>query len=175
MLRLRIAFRIVHREMAGTMLGTGLGSRDRKFGPTACRLLNANMANMGDTNGDEYEPWCTPEDGVKAATDFNAIVGFSSALRRVAVRISKICNDLRMMSSGPRCGLKEINLPEMQPGSSIMPGKVNPVIPEAMSQVHIIELQGAVVDILKTTVRFGNSFISMMFLLGHKHRLQILD
>ena len=56
-------------------------------------------------------------------------------MKRAAVQISKICNDLRWLSSGPRCGLNEINLPPMQPGSSIMPGKVNPVIPEVVSQI----------------------------------------
>lgn len=59
----------------------------------------------------------------------------SSALKRLAVKLSKICNDLRLLSSGPRCGLNEINLPPRQPGSSIMPGKVNPVIPEVVNQV----------------------------------------
>ena len=63
------------------------------------------------------------------------MVGYSSAMRRVAVKMNKICNDLRLLASGPRCGLGEINLPAMQPGSSIMPGKVNPVIPEVMNQV----------------------------------------
>jgi len=60
---------------------------------------------------------------------------FSSALKRSAIKLSKICNDLRLLSSGPQAGLGEINLPPMQAGSSIMPGKVNPVIPEAVSQV----------------------------------------
>jgi aspartate ammonia-lyase len=59
----------------------------------------------------------------------------SSAMKTAAVQLSKICNDLRWMSSGPRCGLYEIRLPAMQPGSSIMPGKVNPVIPEVVNQV----------------------------------------
>ena len=59
----------------------------------------------------------------------------SGVLKRVAVKLSKICNDLRLLSSGPRAGLNEINLPKMQPGSSIMPGKVNPVIPEVVNQV----------------------------------------
>ncbi len=59
----------------------------------------------------------------------------SATMKRAAVQISKICNDLRWMSSGPRCGLNEINLPPMQPGSSIMPGKVNPVIPELVNQI----------------------------------------
>lgn len=61
-------------------------------------------------------------------------MSYSGALKRLAVKLSKICNDLRLLSSGPRCGLNEINLPPMAPGSSIMPGKVNPVIPEVVNQ-----------------------------------------
>jgi aspartate ammonia-lyase len=73
-------------------------------------------------------------DLVEATSDTGAYVQLSGTLKRCAVKLSKICNDLRLLSSGPRCGLNEINLPPMQPGSSIMPGKVNPVIPEAMNQ-----------------------------------------
>ncbi len=72
---------------------------------------------------------------VEATQDTGAYVMYSSAVKRLAVKLSKICNDLRLLSSGPRTGLHEINLPPMQPGSSIMPGKVNPVIPEVMNQV----------------------------------------
>jgi aspartate ammonia-lyase len=72
---------------------------------------------------------------VEATPDTGAFVMFSGVLKRVAVKLSKMCNDLRLLSSGPRCGLNEINLPAMQPGSSIMPGKVNPVIPEVVNQV----------------------------------------
>ncbi|MFI5165500.1 MAG: aspartate ammonia-lyase [Thermoanaerobaculales bacterium] len=75
------------------------------------------------------------ENLVEATPDTGAFVMFSGVLKRVAVKLSKICNDLRLLSSGPRCGLAEINLPAMQPGSSIMPGKVNPVIPEVVNQV----------------------------------------
>ncbi len=74
-------------------------------------------------------------DLVGATSDTSCLVGYASALKRVAVKVNKICNDLRLLASGPRCGLAEFNLPAMQPGSSIMPGKVNPVIPEVMSQV----------------------------------------
>ena len=63
------------------------------------------------------------------------MIQYSSAMKRLALKINKMCNDLRLLSSGPRCGLNEIHLPERQPGSSIMPGKVNPVIPEVMNQV----------------------------------------
>jgi aspartate ammonia-lyase len=72
---------------------------------------------------------------VEATQDSGAYVQMSGVLKRVAVKLSKICNDLRLMSSGPRCGLQEIHLPPMQPGSSIMPGKVNPVIPEVVNQI----------------------------------------
>ncbi len=78
---------------------------------------------------------CLAEDLVGVTPDTSCMVGYSSALKRVATKVSKICNDLRLLASGPRCGLGEINLPPMQPGSSIMPGKVNPVIPEVMSQI----------------------------------------
>ena len=75
------------------------------------------------------------EDWVGATSDTSSMVGYMSALKRVAIKMSKISNDLRLLASGPRCGLDEINLPARQPGSSIMPGKVNPVIPEVVSQV----------------------------------------
>ncbi|MDX9856651.1 MAG: aspartate ammonia-lyase [candidate division Zixibacteria bacterium] len=72
---------------------------------------------------------------VEATQDTGALVMYSSAVKRLAVKLSKICNDLRLLSSGPRAGINEINLPAMQPGSSIMPGKVNPVIPEVVNQI----------------------------------------
>jgi aspartate ammonia-lyase len=77
----------------------------------------------------------TAPDLVEATADTGAFVQLSGVLKRCAVKLSKSCNDLRLLSSGPRAGLDEINLPPMQPGSSLMPGKVNPVIPEAVNQV----------------------------------------
>jgi aspartate ammonia-lyase len=74
-------------------------------------------------------------DLVAATSDTTSMVGYSQALRRIAVKMNKICNDLRLLASGPRCGLHEFDLPARQPGSSIMPGKVNPVIPEVMNQI----------------------------------------
>uniref|UniRef100_UPI0040578518 aspartate ammonia-lyase n=1 Tax=Alistipes sp. TaxID=1872444 RepID=UPI0040578518 len=74
-------------------------------------------------------------DLVAATSDTTCMVGYSSAMRRIAVKMNKICNDLRLLASGPRCGLHEFDLPARQPGSSIMPGKVNPVIPEVMNQI----------------------------------------
>lgn len=75
------------------------------------------------------------DDLVGATSDTSCLVGYASAMKRLAVKVNKICNDLRLLASGPRCGLGEINLPAMQPGSSIMPGKVNPVISEVMNQI----------------------------------------
>ncbi|MND67376.1 Aspartate ammonia-lyase [compost metagenome] len=79
-------------------------------------------------------PITLAEDLIEATSDTGAFVFLSGVLKRTAVKISKICNDLRLLSSGPRVGLNEINLPQLQPGSSIMPGKVNPVIPEMVNQ-----------------------------------------
>jgi aspartate ammonia-lyase len=72
---------------------------------------------------------------IEATPDTGSYVMYSSAVKRLAVKLSKICSDLRILSSGPRCGFNEINLPKMQPGSSIMPGKVNPVMPEVVNQI----------------------------------------
>lgn len=79
-------------------------------------------------------PLILAEDLIEATCDTGAYVQVSGVLKRSAIKISKICNDLRLLSSGPRAGINEINLPRMQPGSSIMPGKVNPVIPEVVNQ-----------------------------------------
>lgn len=80
-------------------------------------------------------PLVSSLDLIEATWDTGAYVQLSGVLRRIAVKLSKICNDLRLLSSGPRAGFNEINLPPMQPGSSIMPGKVNPVIPEVVNQI----------------------------------------
>lgn len=72
---------------------------------------------------------------IEATSATSCMIQYSAAMKRLCIKINKMCNDLRLMSSGPRCGFHEINLPQRQPGSSIMPGKVNPVIPEVMNQV----------------------------------------
>ena len=77
-------------------------------------------------------------DLVEATSDTGAYVQLSGALKRTSSKLTKICNDLRLLASGPRCGFNEINLPQMQPGSSIMPGKVNPVIPEVVNQTGFL-------------------------------------
>ena len=110
--------------------------------------MGATAIGTGICSEPEYADYCTEamaqitgwpitrtEDFIGATSDTSEMIGYSSALRRIAIKVNKICNVLRLLSSGPRCGLGEINLPAMQPGSSIMPGKVNPVIPEVMSQV----------------------------------------
>lgn len=80
-------------------------------------------------------PVVAAEDLIEATSDCGAYVMVHSSLKRLAVKLSKICNDLRLLSSGPRAGLNEINLPQLQAGSSIMPAKVNPVVPEVVNQV----------------------------------------
>ena len=111
-------------NMGGTAIGTGLNAV-----PGFAQLCTKLMSEF---TGDHFE---VAEDLVEATPDTGAYVSYSAALKRLAVKLSKICNDLRLMASGPRCGLHEINLPAMAPGSSIMPGKVNPVIPEVTNQV----------------------------------------
>ncbi|MDP8034466.1 aspartate ammonia-lyase [Pasteurella atlantica] len=80
-------------------------------------------------------PCSVSENLIEATSDCGAYVMVHGALKRTAVKLSKVCNDLRLLSSGPRTGLNEINLPELQAGSSIMPAKVNPVVPEVVNQV----------------------------------------
>ena len=111
-------------NMGGTAIGTGLNAV-----PGFAKLCTEYMTKL---TGDEF---LAAPDLIEATPDTGAYVSYSGALKRLAVKLSKICNDLRLMASGPRCGLHEINLPPMAPGSSIMPGKVNPVIPEVTNQV----------------------------------------
>ena len=111
-------------NMGGTAIGTGLNAV-----PGFAELCTKRMSEF---SGDTFEK---APDLVEATPDTGAYVSYSAALKRLAVKLSKTCNDLRLMASGPRCGLHEINLPPMAPGSSIMPGKVNPVIPEVTNQV----------------------------------------
>lgn len=111
-------------NLGATAIGTGICSE-----PGYAEKAVAALGRITGWNVRLADDW------VGATSDTSCMVGYMSALKRVAVKISKICNDLRLLASGPRCGLEEINLPARQPGSSIMPGKVNPVIPEVVSQV----------------------------------------
>ena len=89
------------------------------------------LKKLKDITGVDFKK---ADDFIAATQDTADFVHVSGALKTAAVRLSKIANDLRLMNSGPRCGLGEINLPQMQPGSSIMPGKVNPVIAEVVGE-----------------------------------------
>jgi len=111
-------------NLGGTAIGTGINA-DPNYQKLAVERLAAISGH----------PLTPAADLIEATSDMGAFVLFSGMLKRLAVKLSKICNDLRLLSSGPRTGINEINLPPRQPGSSIMPGKVNPVIPEAVNQV----------------------------------------
>jgi len=116
-------------NMGATAIGTGINSP-----PGYAERCTGHLAEISGL------PLTLAANLVEATQDCGAFSLMSGAMKTAAVQLSKICNDLRWLSSGPRCGLYEIHLPPMQPGSSIMPGKVNPVIPEVVNQVcyHII-------------------------------------
>jgi aspartate ammonia-lyase len=122
-------------NMGATAIGTGINSP-----PGYAELVTRKL---GEVSGFVLR---RSRNLVEATQNAGSFVQMSASMKLAAVQISKICNDLRWLSSGPRCGLNEINLPPMQPGSSIMPGKVNPVIPELVNQVcyQIIAYDAAV-------------------------------
>ncbi|WP_244500648.1 aspartate ammonia-lyase [Williamwhitmania taraxaci] len=111
-------------NMGATAIGTGINS-DPDYADKVITHLR-KVTGMPIVNSVNL---------VEATQDTGAFIMYSAAVKRLAVKLSKICNDLRLLSSGPRTGINEINLPPMQPGSSIMPGKVNPVIPEVVNQI----------------------------------------
>lgn len=111
-------------NMGATAIGTGINSH-----PDYPKVIERKIREV---SGKDY---IVASDLIEATQDTGAYVQISGVLKRVSAKLSKVCNDLRLLSSGPKCGLNEINLPKMQPGSSIMPGKVNPVIPEVVNQV----------------------------------------
>lgn len=111
-------------NLGATAIGTGITAR-----PEYADLVIAELSRIAGVE------LVQAENLIEATSDMGAFIMFSSVLKRIAVKISKMCNDLRLLSSGPRAGLNELNLPPMAPGSSIMPGKVNPVIPEVVNQV----------------------------------------
>lgn len=110
-------------NMGATAIGTRINAPEGY--PELCVRYLADISGI---------PVTLAEDLIEATSDTGAYVQISGTLKRSAVKISKICNDLRLLSSGPRAGFNEINLPKLQPGSSIMPGKVNPVMPEVVNQ-----------------------------------------
>ncbi len=111
-------------NMGATAIGTGINS-EPEYAEKVVRHLQ-KITELKVKNAKNL---------VEATQDTGAFVMYSSAIKRLAIKLSKISNDLRLLSSGPRTGINEINLPPMQPGSSIMPGKVNPVIPEVVNQI----------------------------------------
>ncbi|GAJ93017.1 aspartate ammonia-lyase [Agrobacterium rhizogenes] len=111
-------------NLGATAIGTGLNA-PRGYAALACEHLSRLTGR----------PLVTADDLIEATQDPGAFVHLSGVLKRVAVKLSKTCNDLRLLSSGPRAGIGEITLPAVQAGSSIMPGKINPVIPEMVNQV----------------------------------------
>jgi aspartate ammonia-lyase len=111
-------------NMGATAIGTGLNAPEG-YAQKCARHL-AEISGL---------PVYLASDLIEATQDTQAFVLYSACMKSLAIKLSKVCNDLRLLSSGPRCGLREINLPPKQPGSSIMPGKVNPVIPEVVNMV----------------------------------------
>ncbi|MBU0942938.1 MAG: aspartate ammonia-lyase [Proteobacteria bacterium] len=111
-------------NLGATAIGTGINA-PKGYGPLVTRRFQ-EITGI---------PVVTSPNLIEATWDTGAYVHISSVLKRIVLKLSKISSDLRLLSSGPRTGFNEINLPRMQPGSSIMPGKVNPVIPEVVNQV----------------------------------------
>ena len=111
-------------NLGGTAIGTGINTPDG--------YSNLVIRHLAEVSG---VPMVPAEDLIEATSDLGAFITFSGVLKRIAVKLSKICNDLRLLNSGPRAGFGEIKLPAVQAGSSIMPGKVNPVIPEVVNQI----------------------------------------
>ncbi len=111
-------------NLGGTAIGTGINT-DARYAQRVVDEL-AKQTGLGLS---------LAADLIEETQDTSGFVELAGVFKMMAVRLSKICNDLRLLSSGPRCGFGEINLPAAQPGSSIMPGKVNPVIPEVVNQV----------------------------------------
>ena len=126
--RLREAALLIQEiNLGATAIGTGINAH-----PDYAALARKYLSEV---TGISY---VTAGNLVEATQDAGAFVQLSGVLKRVAVKLSKICNDLRLLSSGPRTGFGEINLPAVQAGSSIMPGKVNPVIPEVVNQIAFL-------------------------------------
>jgi aspartate ammonia-lyase len=118
-------------SLGGTAIGTGIAA-DPRYASAALRHLTSITGY----------PLRSAANLIEATTDAGAFMKLSAALKHTAVKLSKICNDLRLLSSGPQAGLGEINLPARQAGSSIMPGKVNPVIPEVVNEVAFAVIGG---------------------------------
>lgn len=121
---LQTAMSVQEINMGATAIGTGINTHP-EYSPMVCQVLS-ELTGYEFTKADNL---------IEATQDMGAFVELSGTLKRMAVKLSKVCNDLRLLSSGPRAGIGEIYLPAVQAGSSIMPGKVNPVIPEVVNQI----------------------------------------
>jgi len=123
--RLSEAKRLMHEiNLGATAIGTGINT-DSRYAAMAC----SNLAQLTRL------PLVPAKNFIEATQDTGAFVQLSGVLKRIATKLSKVCNDLRLLSSGPQAGFNEINLPPRAAGSSIMPGKVNPIIPEVVNQI----------------------------------------
>jgi aspartate ammonia-lyase len=111
-------------NLGATAIGTGINAH-----PDYARLVTTRLTELSNVT------FIVSPNLIEATQDAGSFVQLSGVLKRIAVKLSKICNDLRLLSSGPRAGIGEITLPAVQAGSSIMPGKVNPVIPEVVNQI----------------------------------------
>lgn len=111
-------------NMGGTAIGTGINAAP-EFGKVTVAYINKYTGHS----------FSLAKNLIQATSDCGDFVTVSSGIKRFSVALSKLCNDLRLLSSGPRCGFNDIQLPQLQAGSSIMPGKVNPIIPEVVNQV----------------------------------------
>ncbi len=123
--RIKMSSKLLLRlNIGGTAIGTGIN--------TYIEYKERAIAHLREISGMDV---ILDSNLIAATQDTGSFVTYSSVLKRLAIKLSRICNDLRLLSSGPRTGINEINLPKMQPGSSMMPGKVNPVIPEVVNQI----------------------------------------
>ena len=148
--------------LGGTAVGTGLNAPP-KFVPSVIRLLSKEIGY----------PLREAENHFEAQSTQDSVVEASGCLRTIAVSLMKIANDLRWMGSGPRCGLGEIQLPETQPGSSIMPGKVNPVIAESVTMVAV-QVMGNDTTIMVAGQAGNFELIAMLPVVAH-NLLQSID
>ena len=150
--------------LGGTAVGTGINTHP-EFASRVCDKLS-EMLGVTVTETDATGHF-------QAQSTLDGVVAASGALKTIAVSLMKICNDIRWLGSGPRAGLGEIDLPEVQPGSSIMPGKVNPVIPESVCQVaaQVIGNDAAIA----VAGQSGNFEINVMMPVAAYNLLQSID
>ena len=121
------------RQVIGIIMGANIGTTVT----AAPGYPELAVKNLAELTGIDFK---NSEDLIAATSDCGAYMTLSSAIKGLAVKMTKVCNDIRLLASGPRCGLKEINLPQLQPGSSIMPGKVNPVAAEVANQASFLAI-----------------------------------